>query len=839
MLEFLSDIQPTAVLIEGPADASEEIKHLTNGTTKPPVAILAFTDDLPVHTALWPFAVYSPEYQAMKWAQDNGAYAAFIDLPTPVILALQDVRRKEAELAAENMDCGTGNAKGAVGCEAEEAEADEAAGAEAEAEATVKINVEAGQSGQAAAASIPSASSTDPSPVEEAASRPGRDGNAEPEPEQAAELLSLDEDKDEAHVTSRSIYSRIAELAGEHDYDMYWERHYEHNLSRGAYREAILAFSAQMRELSEEKERREQVSEYAYNALREAYMRRKIREAIASGHEPDRIVVVCGAYHAAALEDLSGAMTDRELKSLPVRSTKLTLMPYSYFKLSSMSGYGAGNNAPNYFQLMWEHMANGTLNELPGYYLSAIARFMREQGTHRSTAEVIEAVRLAESLAALHDGSAPTLRDLRDAAQTLLGHGDLSVVADALARIDVGTNIGELAEGVSQTPIQEDLNRLLKRLKLEKYKTAVAVDLALDLRENRRVKSEESAFLDLNRSFLLHRLKLLGIELAKIRPSGQDGATWAEHWVLQWSPEVEIQVVESTLHGETVEVASAYVLQQKLEQCSSIAEASTLIRTACECGMTAQMEAGRQTLQRLAVDSRDIVQIAAAARQLSAIIRYGDLRRLDTRPLVPLLEQLFLRACLFLQDASNCSDEAAGAMIVAMGEINGIALDHSEQIDEALWLRELLHLAERDDRNARLSGYSCALLMERNAITAEQCAQEVSRRLSPGIPADLGAGWFEGLSGRNRYALLSRMSLWEQLNEYISSLADDEFVRALVFLRRAFSTFAPREKNMIAEVLGELWGVDTEQAAEVLTGELKEEEAKMIDDLNDFDFEDF
>ncbi|WP_039839208.1 DUF5682 family protein, partial [Paenibacillus sonchi] len=114
-------------------------------------------------------------------------------------------------------------------------------------------------------------------------------------------------------------------------------------------------------------------------------------------------------------------------------------------------------------------------------------------------------------------------------------------------------------------------------------------ELPLDLRENRRVSSEEAAYLDLNRSMLFHRLKLLGITFAKNRPSGQDAATWAEYWIIQWSPEVEIQVVESTLLGETIEVAAAYMLREKLQACRSIAEASVLIRIACECGMTAQM----------------------------------------------------------------------------------------------------------------------------------------------------------------------------------------------------------------------------------------------------------
>lgn len=754
VLEYLEALQPTVVLIEGPSDATDEIRYLTQEATKPPVAILAFTADLPVRTVLWPFAVYSPEYQGMKWAGEHGAEAAFIDLPSSVTLGLQEALREDK---AREL-------------------------------------------------------------------KPPLHETLEPSGGEAQEY--------------ESVYSRIARLAGEYDYDMYWERNYEHNRNTGAYRAAILSFSAQMRELTEGREQQEQPKEHAYNALRESFMRRQIKDRIDAGHEPQKIVVICGAYHAAALVDLSEVMSDEAIAGLPFRSTKLTLMPYSYYKLSSMSGYGAGNSAPHYFQMMWEAITAGVPDELPHLYLSSVARLVRSGGTHRSTAEVIEAVRMAESLAAMHGGSAPVLRDLRDAAQTLLGHGDLAVVAEALARVDVGTAIGSLAEGVSQTPIQEDLNRHLKRLKLEKYKTTVAAGLSLDLRENRRVSSAEAAFLDLNRSFLFHRLALLGITFAENQPTGQAGATWAENWTIRWSPEVEIQLVESTLLGETIEVASAYVLREKMNDCHSIAESSALIRLACQCGMTSQMDEGRRVLQRLAADSRDVVQIAAAAGDLAVIISYGDIRRVDTAPLVPLLEQLYQRGCLYLLDSCNCNDEAAGGLITAMGELNRISLDHSETLDDQLWLQELLRLSERDDRNPRLSGFACAILMERGAITPEQCAAEVSRRLSPGIPADLGAGWFEGLSMRNRYGLLSRLSLWEQLNNYINSLQDEEFIRALVFLRRAFSSFSAREKTMIAEILGELWGVNTEQAAEILTGELKEEEIKMLDDLNDFDFED-
>ena len=64
------------------------------------------------------------------------------------------------------------------------------------------------------------------------------------------------------------------------------------------------------------------------------------------------------------------AMTDAELASLRRRSSKLTLMPYSYFRLSSQSGYGAGNHAPAYFELLWEALNGTALGELPRRYLS-------------------------------------------------------------------------------------------------------------------------------------------------------------------------------------------------------------------------------------------------------------------------------------------------------------------------------------------------------------------------------------------------------------------------------------------------------------------------------------
>ena len=72
---------------------------------------------------------------------------------------------------------------------------------------------------------------------------------------------------------------------------------------------------------------------------------------------------------------------------------------------------------------------------------------------------------------------------------------------------------------------------------------------------------------------------------------------------------------------------------------------------------------------------------------------------------------------------------------------------------------------------------------------------------------------------------------------YVAALDDEQFKRALVFLRRAFGSFAPQEKRAVCENLAEHWGVSGEAAEEALAAPLSEEEEKKLSELNEFDFD--
>jgi hypothetical protein len=76
--------------VAGPVDSTPLLETLVDQDTQPPVAILGFRTDGTPGSSLWPFASYSPEYVAVRWAHANGRRAAFIDIPTGASLARQD-----------------------------------------------------------------------------------------------------------------------------------------------------------------------------------------------------------------------------------------------------------------------------------------------------------------------------------------------------------------------------------------------------------------------------------------------------------------------------------------------------------------------------------------------------------------------------------------------------------------------------------------------------------------------------------------------------------------------------------------------------------------------------
>lgn len=99
LLEALDELSPAAVLIEGPSDASGFLPALADPAMQPPVALLTYAADDPRRAVFWPFATFSPEYQAALWAHRNAVAVRFVDLPASLRLGMEEPDEEPAPSA--------------------------------------------------------------------------------------------------------------------------------------------------------------------------------------------------------------------------------------------------------------------------------------------------------------------------------------------------------------------------------------------------------------------------------------------------------------------------------------------------------------------------------------------------------------------------------------------------------------------------------------------------------------------------------------------------------------------------------------------------------------------
>jgi hypothetical protein len=84
----LAEQHPDIVLIEGPPEADGLVPLAADPGMRPPVALLGYVPGEARRAAFWPFAVFSPEWQAIRYALAADIPVRFCDLPAANQLAM-------------------------------------------------------------------------------------------------------------------------------------------------------------------------------------------------------------------------------------------------------------------------------------------------------------------------------------------------------------------------------------------------------------------------------------------------------------------------------------------------------------------------------------------------------------------------------------------------------------------------------------------------------------------------------------------------------------------------------------------------------------------------------
>src|SRR5690606_19966083 len=187
------------------------------------------------------------------------------------------------------------------------------------------------------------------------------------------------------------------------------------------------------------------------------------------------------------------ATTDKSvLKGIKKTGTKATWVPWSYDRLSSQEGYRAGVVSPAYYELLFRNQREVVIR-----WMTKVARLFRKEDIDASSAHVIEAARLADTLATMCNLPLPGIDEMYEAALSTFCEGYVSKMEVISRKLIIGNRIGSVPPEIPLMPLQQDLEKEIRSARLSKEKNSVeAVDKTLDL----RIDSNLAA------SHLLHRL---------------------------------------------------------------------------------------------------------------------------------------------------------------------------------------------------------------------------------------------------------------------------------------------------------------------------------------------
>ncbi len=344
-----------------------------------------------------------------------------------------------------------------------------------------------------------------------------------------------------------------------------------------------------------------------------------------------------------------------------------------------------------------------------------------------------------------------------------------------------------MPEDIPQVPLAQDLARDQKRLRLPPEASARSLDL--DLRKPN----------DLDRSRLLHRLRLLNIDWGQRgKGPGSQKGTFHELWTVQWKPEFSVSLIEGGLWGNTIPSAAVARVRHLADTVSELPALTEWVDATLLADLPEAAGYLMGRVQAVAAVASDVGHLLEALPSLAQLLRYGNVRKTDAEMVRSVVDGLVTRVCIGLPPAcGSLNDDAAEELFGRIQPVHSALTVLEDPAWTESWLGVLRLLLDLPRLHGLIGGRACRLLLDAHQLDAAEAARRLGLALSLANAPEQASAWLDGFLRDSGLLLVHDEALWQVLDDWVTGLTGEHFNATLPLLRRTFSTFAAAERRQL------------------------------------------
>ena len=610
-----------------------------------------------------------------------------------------------------------------------------------------------------------------------------------------------------------SFYKKFVQVFEFDNFNETWETIFEIGALKAnikQLRESILFFCSCIRQTIDQN-----LLKIDGTMARESYMKYQIENYIKK-HNVDRkdVLVITGGIHSIVLPD-----TSPKNISFPKKGLINSLIPFSYFRISEQSGYRSGNQAPQFYDTIWnkcEQKIDNPYEITSLEIITDIFKTARQEGHLISISDSINAFQGSKLLAMLRRRSEPGLKDIIDAIYMTLIKGNPEIEGKYLEKFiyskTIGYKVGKITKKLGRLPLQNDFYLQLESLGINLEEKPE--EISLNLREEKGIKISQ----------LFWRIKFLGINFLE-RAYGPDvlnGVTgiFTETWSLQWTPKIDLKLVELSAYGSTVEEASNNKLIEELkENLKNFKKVTSLLFESILMGFSDQFQKLYAECLNSIEEDNSFLSLSGGFFNLIMLYRYLSMMEAQKHNLslmTKIIHRCYYSCCYAIPNFANPPQQDEEKFIIAIKKLaNTISSMNEIELDLNAFIESINSIVDYTN-NEFIKGGNLGILYLMNSVSISDIKDRVLDYANSVDSVKVKIGdLIRGIIYVCQAKILFNKDIVQLLSEVVGGVEWDIFTAILPAMRKTFSELEPREYEIFVEKLAEFYGLKETKLKEI------------------------